>query len=145
MRHIHLAILKKPYLEAILEGRKKVESRFSRTRRGYFESINPQDKVFFKVSSGPVRGVATIDEVRSFCELRPIKMQQLKEQYNHLILGSEEYWQSKLNCKFGLLLWLKEVKEIEPINISKRDWRAWVVLTEKENYGLFKRESEPQE
>jgi len=36
------------------------------------------------------------------------------------------------------LVWLKDVRTIEPVRIHKKDWRAWVVLTEKENFGLLK-------
>jgi len=144
MRRVHLAILKRAYLEAILDGRKRVESRFGRTMRAYFDQVSPADKVFLKVSSGPVCGEAIIEDVRNFCELGPGRIQELREQYNHLILGSQEYWVSKKNCKFGILLWLKEVREIEPISIIKRDWRSWVVLTERENFGLFRLISQGQ-
>lgn len=77
MRRFHLAILKRPYVEAIVDGRKQVESRFSIRRRGYFGLINRGDKVFLKVSSGPVCASATIGEVKRFFELGPIKIREL--------------------------------------------------------------------
>jgi len=43
-----------------------------------------------------------------------------------------------MNCKFGFLVWLKDTRAIEPARIRKKDWRAWVILTEKENFGLLK-------
>ena len=54
------------------------------------------------------------------------------------IIDYFEYWQKKADCKFGFLVWLKDVRAIEPVRIHKTDWRAWVVLTEKENFGLLK-------
>jgi len=36
------------------------------------------------------------------------------------------------------LVWLEGVKSIKPVRINKKDRRAWVVLTEKENFGLLK-------
>ena len=36
------------------------------------------------------------------------------------------------------MAWLKDVKTIRPVYISKKDWRGWVVLTDKENFGLLK-------
>jgi hypothetical protein len=36
------------------------------------------------------------------------------------------------------LVWLEDVKSIKPVRINKKDWRAWVVLTEKEEFGLLK-------
>jgi hypothetical protein len=62
----------------------------------------------------------------------------LKRRYNGGICGSDEYWQSKADSRFGMLVWLKDVERLEPVRISKRDWRGWVVLTERENFGLLK-------
>ena len=138
MANYHLAILKKPYLDAILDGRKTIESRFSSTRRYAFGRVLPGDKIFLKESSGPVCAVATAAAVENFADLTPDKIAALKQQYNCHIVGCDEYWQSKANCRFGFLVWLKDVELIKPVRISKRDWRGWVVLTEKENFGLLK-------
>jgi ASC-1-like (ASCH) protein len=136
MANYHLVVLKKPYLEAILAGRKRIESRFTVTRRAYLGRVLPGDRLFLKESSGAVCAVVTVAAVRSFESLTHQKIAELKRKYNHDIRGAKEYWQSKANCKFGLLVWLREVEPIEPVRIHKRDWRAWVVLTEKENFGL---------
>ena len=137
MANYHLVILKKPYLEAILDGRKTVESRFTKTRREPFGRIQPGDRLFLKVSSGPVCAIATVAAVKKFENLTPEHISEIKQQFNHYIIGSDEYWQSKADCRFGLLVRLKDVEPIEPVRIHKKDWRAWVVLTEKENFGLL--------
>ena len=136
MKKYHLVILKKPYLEAILAGRKRIESRFTKTKRSPFGNVKLGDKLFFKVSSGPVCAVATVAAVKNFENLTQRQIIEIKQQYNHYIGGSEEYWRSKANCRFGFLVWLEEIEPIEPVRIDKKDWRAWVVLTEKENFGL---------
>ena len=138
MANYHLVILKKPYLEAILDGSKTIESRFTMTRRAHFGRVLPGDKLFLKESSGPVCAVATASVVKNFENLTPQQIIEIKQQYNHHIRGSDEYWRSKADCRFGLLVWLKDVEPIEPVRIRKRDWRGWVVLTEKENFGLLK-------
>ncbi len=138
MANYHLVILKKPYLEAILAGRKRVESRFTKTRRYAFGRVLPGDNLFFKISSGPVCAVATVTAVKNFENLTPRQMAEIKQQYNHYIMGSDAYWHSRTNCKFGFLVWLKDVRAIEPVRIHKKDWRAWVVLTKQENFGLLK-------
>ena len=138
MANNHLVILKKPYLDAILEGRKQIESRLTKTRRHAFGRVWPGDRLFLKISSGPVCAIATVTEVKYFESLTPEKILELKQRYNHYIAGSDQYWQSRMNCKFGFLVWLKDVRTIEPVRIYKKDWRACVVLTEKENFGLLK-------
>jgi ASC-1-like (ASCH) protein len=138
MANYHLAILKKPYLEAILAGQKQIESRFTRTKRAHFGRVSPGDKLFLKESSGPVCATASVATVKNFQNLTPKQIIELKQKYNRQICGSDEYWQSKADCKFGLLVWLEEIQPMEPVRIGKKDWRAWVVLTEKENFGLLK-------
>ena len=139
MSNYHLAILKQSYLNAILEGSKVVESRLTKTRRAPLGRIEAGDKIFFKVSSGAVCAVGVVADVKSFTCLTPAKVVELKEQYNHLVLGDDDYWVGKADSKFAVLVWLKDVRVIEPIRISKKDWRAWVVLTEKNNFGLLER------
>jgi len=138
MVNYHLVILKKPYLEAILAGRKQIESRFTKTKRAHFGRVLPGDTLFLKESSGPVCAVASVAAVKNFQNLTPKQIIELKQKYNRQICGSNEYWQSKTDCKFGLLVWLEEIQPMEPMRIGKKDWRAWVVLTEKENFGLLK-------
>lgn len=138
MANYHLVILKKLYLDAILDCRKPVESRFWKTRRYPFGRVLPGDKLFLKISSGPVCAVATVAAVKNFENLTPKQIAEIKQQYNRYIRGTDEYWHSRANCKSGFLVWLKDVRTIEPVRIHKKDWRAWVILTEKENFGLLK-------
>jgi len=144
MANYHLVILKKSYLDAIVTGQKRIESRFTRTRREPFGQVLPGDRLFLKESSGPVCAVATAAAVKIFENLTPGKIMEIKQRYNHYIRGSDKYWQSKANCRFGFLVQLKDVEQIEPVRIRKNDWRAWVILTEKEDFGLLKLEYNPQ-
>lgn len=137
MADYHLVILKKPYLDAILDGRKQIESRFTKTRRHAFGRVLPGDKLFLKLGSGPVCATATVAAVRNFENLTPKQIGEIRQRYNHQIMGCEEYWRGKMDCKCGFLAWLQDVRRMEPVRIHKRDWRAWVVLTEKENFGLL--------
>jgi len=138
MAQYHLAILKKPYLNAIVSGQKRIESRFTKTKCPPFGRVWPGDKIFLKESSGSVSAIATVTAVKSFKDLTPDRIIQLKAQYNHDINGTDDIWRTKMDCRFGVLIWLKDVEPIEPVWINKKDWRAWVVLTEKENFGLLK-------
>jgi hypothetical protein len=139
MANYHLVILRQPYLEAILTGRKRMESRFTMTRRAHFGRVLPGDRLFLKESSGPVCGTATVAAVKNFENLTPKQIADLKRRYNCDIGGTEEYWRAKVHCRFGFLVWLKDVERLEPLRISKKDWRAWVLLTEKQNFGLLQK------
>jgi phage terminase large subunit-like protein len=98
--------------------------------------IGVGDKLFLKVSSGPVCARGTVKRVLEFENLSPGKMRQLRRKYNGLILGSDEYWAEKRDSRYGVLVWLEGVERIEPVRIEKKDWRAWVVLGEGEDFGL---------
>src|SRR4030042_6209771 len=103
MINYHLAILKQPYLGAILEGRKRIELRLTKTRHHGFGRVFAGDKLFLKESSGPVCAIATVEAVKNYEDLTPEKILVIKKHYNHQIAGSEKYWLSKIDCKFGFL------------------------------------------
>ena len=130
-------MLKRPYLGAILAGRKTVESRFMKTERAPFGKIATGDRLFFKASSGPVCATGRAGKVMDFENLTPKRIERIKRTYNDRIVGSEEYWAEKSGSKWGVLVWLEEAKAIEPVWIDKKDWRAWVVLTAEKNFGLL--------
>jgi ASC-1-like (ASCH) protein len=138
MPNYHLVVVKRPYLEAILQGQKTIESRFTRSKRHFFGRVLPDDKLFLKLSSGPVCATATVAAAKHFENLTGRRILEIKQQYNDHIKGTDEYWRSKMGCGFGLLVWLKDVEPVEPVRISKKDWRAWVVLTPREDFGLLK-------
>ena len=137
MPQYHLVILKKPYLDAILAGKKTVESRLMKAKSGPFGKVSAGDKLFLKVSSGPVCATAVVAKVKNFENLTPEKITAIKKQYNRLICGGEDYWQSKMDSSCGFLILLKDVRCISPVYIHKKDWRAWVVLTQESNFGLL--------
>ncbi len=132
----HLVILKKPYLRIILDGTKTIESRFTKNKPKIFRKVHPGDILFLKESAGPVRATATVKNVRWFENLDPRKISQLQSEYNDRIKGESKYWLGKTDARFGFLVWLNNVRQITPVNINKKDWRAWVLLTERENFGL---------
>ena len=138
MNH-HLVILKKPYLDLILDGRKTVEVRLTKIRCAPFSRIFAGDKLFFKISSGAVCGIGKVRKIKELSGLTKAKVEKLKSKYNHLICGDDEYWREKKNCGFGVLVWLESVKATEPVQIDKKDWRAWVVLKKNASYGLLKK------
>jgi ASC-1-like (ASCH) protein len=135
----HLVILKKPYLDLILSGRKTVELRLTRARRPTGKRVMPGDRLFLKGSGGPVCATATVAKVEYHENLTPEGIAALRRRYNNLIGGDDAVWRSMMDCRSGFLVWLRGVRRIEPIRIDKKDWRAWVVLTPEKSFGLLDR------
>ncbi len=137
MSNYHLVILKKLYLDKILNGSKHVELRLTRTKCPPFDSVKVGDTLFLKQSSGPVCAIARAGSVKQFSNLTPSKIADLKTEYNHLIGGAKDYWKLKSDSRFATLIWLKNIKTIKPVRIYKKDWRAWVVLKKPNDFGLL--------
>ena len=135
----HLVILKKPYLDLIVSGRKTIELLLSKGRQSAFGRVHPGDRLFLKVSSGPVCAVATVADVRYYEGLTPPQIVQIKRQYNDQIMGGDAIWESVMNRRYGFLTWLRDVQTIDPIRIDKKDWRAWAVLSPGKDFGLLGR------
>lgn len=133
----HLVILKKPYLEMILSGEKTIESRLTRARTHAFGRVHAGDKLFLKVSAGPVCATATAAEVKYYPTLTPAGIAQIKRRYGKAIGGSDALWDQMMDRQCGFLVWLTDVQPIEPVRIEKKDWRAWVVLTPEKDFGLL--------
>jgi hypothetical protein len=133
----HLVILKKPYLELILSGRKTIELRLTRSKHPAFGRVRPGDRLFLKISSGPVCATATVAHVEYYENLTPPRIADIQRRYNNQIMGGDAVWQAKMDCRYGFLVWPTEVRRIEPIRINKKDWRAWVVLVRGKDFGLL--------
>jgi ASC-1-like (ASCH) protein len=133
----HLVILKRPYLESILNGDKTIELRLTKTKPAVFGRVLPGDKLFLKASGGPVYGAASVSYVEYHANLTPKQIRRLKLQHHHAIRGSDAVWDSLMNRKYGFLVWLANVRRIDPIYIEKKDLRAWVMLTPGKDFGLL--------
>lgn len=133
----HLVILKKPYLDLILSGRKTVELRLTRARRPACGRVSTQDRLFLKASGGPVCATAVVADVKYYEDLSPERIVGIKQRYHKQIGGVDAVWQSMMDCKSGFLVWLCDVRRIEPMRIDKKDLRAWVLLTEGKDFGLL--------
>jgi len=135
----HLVILKKPYLELILSGRKTVEMRLTRAQRPACGPVRPGDELLLKASAGPVCGRAAARDVKYCEDLTPERIAEIRRLHGDRIGGDDATWESMMDRRSGFLVWLADVRRIEPIRIHKKDWRAWVLLKEGRDFGLLSR------
>ena len=135
----HLVILKRPYLDSILAGEKTIELRLTRARRPRCGRVCPRDQLLLKASGGPVCGRATVKAVEHYESLTPEGIAEIRLRYGNRIGGDDTIWESMMDCRSGFLVWLGDVRPIEPIRIDKKDSRAWVLLKEGRDFGLLGR------
>lgn len=120
----HVALVGKRCLDAILEGRKRVESRLTVSRRAPFGLIEPGHVVFFKQTGGPFRARATIQRVEFFERLTPDAVRELAERFEPLVLGGEAYWADRRAARFASFMWLDAVRPLHT-GPTYRRWRSF--------------------
>ena len=130
---IHVAIIHKRYLDAILASEKTIESRLSKIRVGPFERITEGERIYFKQVSGSFLATAIAKNVTFFDQLTPKRVASLKRKYNDRIGGDDAYWSAKSSATCGSLIWLHKVEPIDagPSLASVQmpgSRRAWFVL-----------------
>ncbi|MEM9882154.1 MAG: hypothetical protein AAF800_04465 [Planctomycetota bacterium] len=126
---VHVAILRAPYVAAILAGTKTVESRLTTTRRPPLDCLAVGERLYFKVSSGPFRATATVARVDQYADLDPRAVDALAKRYEPRVGGEPAYWRAKRGSSFAVFVHLADV---EPIDVGPRyavqHMRAWYVL-----------------
>jgi hypothetical protein len=126
--HIHLAVFVEPFLRFVLDGTKKVESRFSVYRQPPYGTVNSSDVLLVKRSSGPVVAIAEISEVWYY-ELDRVAWDTIRTKFGRLLrINDADFWDRKARSCFATLMRLEHVEAIAPVPCGKRDRRAWVVF-----------------
>lgn len=124
----HLVVIHAEYLDAILRKRKTIECRFSSIRRPPFEAVAPGDLLWFKLPSGPLRGVAAVQR----CEFRivsdPAVLRELARRHHAAVAAPAQFWQADDWARYASLIWLGDVVPVTPMRVHKRSRLAWVVL-----------------
>ncbi|MDO8498689.1 MAG: ASCH domain-containing protein [bacterium] len=131
----HLAIMHKSALEAILSGKKTVETRFSKHKISPFGVINARDLVFMKPPGGEIVGQFRVKKVFSFEGLTPKDIEKIFSDYGKEIsvgdkLEDEAYEKLKQGSFYGTLIFISESERLitSPIKIKKSDLRGWMVI-----------------
>lgn len=126
----HLAILRQPYLDYILSGKKTIESRFPKVKCAPFGMIKAEDVVLLKESTGRVKGVFEVAKVSFFENVSFVDLCQIRKYENEICSYLEEdFWISRSSARYVTLLWIKNVRSYpEPYAYPKQDRRGWVVL-----------------
>lgn len=128
---IHVAILRSPYPDLILRGRKTVESRLYRTRRPPVGVVKRGERLFIKESGGGWAATAVAGEVVEHEGLDPAGMRALRDRWDGEVLGGRAYWESKVQSTYAVLVRLTAVEPLEVGPVYPRSgYRAWHVLDE---------------
>lgn len=131
----HVAILKKGcgFLEKILSGEKKIESRWYMSKRAPYGVIKKGDTVYFKETGGSVCAKAQADDVMIFENLTDETVLDIIDRYGKDICIGRSYFENVKGRKYCILVFLSGAKRIEPFDIDKRGFglmSAWICVSD---------------
>ncbi len=126
----HLAIFSGNLGEEILNGKKTIDSRFSKSKIPPFSVISSGDLVYIKPSGKDIIGQFRVQKVIFFDGLDVEVVREIRERYGDQIMADESYWKEKESSKYGTLIFIGQTTRFitSPITYSKKDLRGWVVL-----------------
>ncbi len=127
---IHLGVFTEPYLTFMLDGKKTIESRFSKNRILPFEHIGKSDIVFLKKSSGNVVGYMTIRDIL-FIDLTKTSLEEIKHKYGNRLCVDESFWQAKRDSKYATLLFIDKITKLAPFHVTKKGMQTWLIVKKK--------------
>lgn len=125
----HVAILHPAFIELLLSGRKRIESRFSRVRRLPYGAVAVGDRVYFKSAGCSVRAVGVVSQVAYFHDLTAYDIAFIQRSFGEVIGAPAAYWEQRMGCRWGSLIWLRDVRRTRRRVVVPRQFGAgWVVL-----------------
>ncbi|HXC35284.1 MAG TPA: ASCH domain-containing protein [Candidatus Acidoferrales bacterium] len=134
---LHLAIFREPYLTFIMEGKKKIETRFAKRPCPPFEKVSTGDVVLLKPVGGDVVGVCEIEQVW-FYHLDPEAFAFIKDHFGEMICPADgSFWTERESKNVATLMLVKNVVPISDLRIEKRDRRGWVTYHTQRELALL--------
>ena len=133
----HVAIMRKSWglIPKILDGRKKIESRWSKNKCAPWGKVKIGDVVYFKNSGGPIVAKAKVSAVLYYKDLNPEKVRKIvrKHQGDGGIsvgnLANTIKWAS--GKRYCTLVFLIKAGKVIPFNIDKKGFgigAAWLCV-----------------
>lgn len=126
-RAVHLAVMAEPYLSYVLEGRKSIESRFSKRAIAPYCQIGAGDLVLLKLTGGPVVGCFTARHVE-FVTLYAGELDRLRRNYSEAICADDEFWAQRTDKRYATLIGVKNHQSLSHAAVAKTDRRGWLLL-----------------
>lgn len=125
----HLAIINREAVEAIFDGRKKIEGRFSKIKIAPFGKVSRGDVILMKLPGEDIVGQFTADRVFSFDHPTDLEIAEVKKKYAQDMAMPASFWHEREKINYITLIYIKSVtKFIIAPEVAKRDLRPWVVL-----------------
>lgn len=124
---LHLGVFSEPCLTYMLDGKKTIESRFSKKKILPYGSITKDDIVFVKKSGGGVLAYFKIKDVKFF-DLDNYDIEKIKHDYNEFLCVDDNFWQEKRASKYATLILISELVKIKTFHVTKKGMNTWLKI-----------------
>jgi len=124
----HIAILRQPFFDMVINGEKTIESRWSMNKIAPYGKVNIGDEILLKETGKDVTARCVVKDVKYY-QLIPELVEEIRIKYGKEI-GTDKFkdWQSTLKKKYCTLIWLEKVKKIEPIKVKRSNGAGWLLI-----------------
>lgn len=135
----HVAIMRKSWglTPKILNGQKRIESRWYSVRYKPWDRIKKGDTVYFKNSGEPIIAKANVKKVLQFSDLTPGKVKDLLRSYGKRDgidkAMTQKFFERFKNKNYCILVFLSIPVAVAPFQISKKGMApmsAWITVDE---------------
>ena len=131
MEHIAILSKKRKILDKIISGEKTIESRWYKFKKAPFETISAGETVYFKESGEMISAKAKVKKTLFFKDLNLEKIKEILTAHGKDICMNISQAETIKDKKFCTLIFLEDVKKIEPFAINKKGYgvmTAWISL-----------------
>jgi hypothetical protein len=125
---VHLAVMTEPFLSYILDGKKTIESRFSKNAVAPFGRVSAGELVLLKGAGGPVVGCFLAKDAE-FIRLNAVELTRFKKHYSEALCADDVFWEERRDKRYATLIGVQGVRRLSPARVVKSDRRGWVVLS----------------
>ena len=139
MEHIAFLSKKLDLLNKIISREKTIESRWYVNKKPPYNSISINDVIYFKNSGEPVSVKTKVENVIFYNNLNEEKIRKIISQYGKEICIDMDYLINIKEKRLCTLIFLKDVKKIEPFEINKKGYGnmcAWISIDDVQKIKL---------
>lgn len=134
----HIAIMSKDFgnlIEKILNGSKKIESRWSKHKIAPWKKVVKGDIVYFKNTGKQVTACAEVNKILEFEDLNPKKIHKILDKWGKEdginVENFENTYKWALSKKYCTLIFISNPKRVKPFKINKSGFgngAAWMCV-----------------
>jgi ASC-1-like (ASCH) protein len=141
----HLAIMRKSWglTKKIMNGQKKIESRWYSLKCKPWDKIKAGETIYFKDSGEPVRLKTEVSKVIQFSDLTPKRVKEILVEYGDAAGLEKEkisdFFVRFKDKKYCILVFLKNPQKIKPFDIDKTGFGAMSAWITVDNISIIKR------